>query len=343
MMDVVFFYCLSVKDCVVFSRNTPAAHFTLNKIVIQDSMGRFTIWKKLAVVSLSLLLLNCLYSIDVPLMHLGINFDHGWGYIYGVNTVFYFLLMTWLFKRYGFSYIVLFTGIAPILIIDCFVYWTGQRLVPMRAPIATLFVLLGAGLAFVFSYRSRWLFLGWLALASGFTALVVWVLLPRAMEFASDRDTPNLIGSIYSSSFKTTSSTPIRLSDTTNSAKALLVEYYFVGCGPCEQKYQLLKELRSLVPEDSLAIVMIHSGSAGTYERFLTHAEKRKMAGITFLYDDEGVHNKLFSDSTVGFPIEVLYPGSGVQPVVTLGYRHQRHLQVYERYLLAPGRLRGQE
>lgn len=304
-------------------------------------MGRFTIWKKLAVIVLSLFLLNAFYNIDVPLVHLGIRFEHDWSYIYLVNTVFYFLLMTWLFRRYGASKWVLLAGIGPILLLDCFVYWTGPELVPMRAPMATVFVLVGTSLAYIFCYRSCWQFFGWLALTAGFTAVVVWVVLPWAMDYASDRDTPDVVGGMQSASFRTITGTTVKFSDTTRNAKATLVEFYFVGCGSCEEKYALLKELRKAMSEDSLAIVMVCWGTATKWKKFLEHAEKKAHLGITFLYDDAGVYSKLVSDTASGFPIEFLYQGLDSKPVVTLGYRPQRHIQVYQRHLqLTAGTLR---
>ena len=95
---------------------------------------------------------------------------------------------------------------------------------------------------------------------------------------------------------------PVHLFDTLQS-RPTIVEFYFVGCLPCEQKFLHLKTIYNEYANRGLNIVLICDGTVSSYSQFLKHWEKNNYKGIIFLYDS----TKAIQEYAIeGFPTELL-------------------------------------
>lgn len=110
----------------------------------------------------------------------------------------------------------------------------------------------------------------------------------------------------------TVDSTHITLSDTLKTS-AKLIDLYFVGCAPCEEKYEVLKILSTTYKKSDLQIALICDGAISSYTNFIKHAKKNKFDGIIFLFDD----NKIISNYNwvKGYPIEILFSGKKIKNI----------------------------
>ncbi len=103
--------------------------------------------------------------------------------------------------------------------------------------------------------------------------------------------------------YLTTDSTRIQLKDTLGKSKIVLIESYFVGCMPCEQKYAAIKEVHDQFADSSFKIVLICDGQISSFISFKRHAQRNRYKKVTFLYD-QGQHLKTYF--ITGYPTEFL-------------------------------------
>ena len=101
---------------------------------------------------------------------------------------------------------------------------------------------------------------------------------------------------------------PVKLNDTLKSKVALL-EFYFVGCPPCEDKFDYLKILVDEYSDKGFSVVLICDGIASSYNQFLDHWNKYKYKNIIFLYDTDKTISKYRID---GFPTEFLVSSGNI-------------------------------
>lgn len=195
------------------------------------------------------------------------------------------------------NFLILFI---PVFLVDSTTLLFGRDLIPLRFPYATIYPLLGifCGLYFrrnkiAFSIFGLFSIIFIFASQRWIEPELLWLIrektLPEKKQY-----------SIASRSFSTLDSTSVRLSDTINENSCLL-EFYFVGCRPCEEKYEALKVINNSFP--NLAIILICDGMANDFSTFKAHAIKNEFDDIIFLYDDSRVIESL---KLSGYPTEFL-------------------------------------
>jgi hypothetical protein len=192
---------------------------------------------------------------------------------------------------------------SPVLLLDSTTLLVGREEIPLRFPFDTLYPFAGIICGVIF-HKTRGMF--WLALTLSFTFMVSahYFIRPAIRwQMKQGRTPQHKIATLHKDSFLTTNGTPVQLGDT-STAIVQLIELYFVGCAPCEEKYNVLKEIRAGYKNSDLQIVLICDGNATSFPNFIKHWEKNKLEGITFLYDSSQLMRKY---GVGGYPTEFLF------------------------------------
>jgi thiol-disulfide isomerase/thioredoxin len=93
--------------------------------------------------------------------------------------------------------------------------------------------------------------------------------------------------------------------------KFVLLDFWFVGCGPCEREFPFLKSLQDIYGEDNFTIVSIHSGDQGV-DSVRQYCEKRKMDFPIFVDGPTEEIRKLFKPfGLISFPHYILLDPDG--------------------------------
>ena len=226
---------------------------------------------------------------------------------YVISLSFYFLMAIIFYRLLKNRATAFFITFLPLLLLDLTVFIDGISLIPLRFPFATTFPLLGI-LAGLFISAKRPLFsILILAGLTGYCIISHIFFIPEIIWKMQNRDKITSNSNIISASYYTVDNIEINLPDTLK-AKAHLIELYFVGCAPCEEKYEQIKRLRAEFSSDSLDLILVCEGNT-PYDKFLQHAAKKKIQGVTFLYDKTKSLYKNISNLN-SFPTEFLFSGS---------------------------------
>jgi len=224
-------------------------------------------------------------------------------YRYICIVLFYFILFLIVFRKtraIGFSVIVV--ALTPILI-DSSVVFTNYLLVPLRFPYASTFTLLGCLSAYIFETRKKLLpfFLLFLNL---YFVIGHFFIIPEILhsKIQQNEKTEKISNKFFNEFFYGLNQHPIKLSNILG-AKSTIVECYFVGCPPCEQKSTMLQSIRNSFKNDDLTIVMICNGAITSWDKFQDHYSKNKLSGVIYLYDKDSVLNK---NGVHSYPTELL-------------------------------------
>jgi AhpC/TSA family len=261
-------------------------------------------WKvSLATIFSVLLFTSFIYNLDA-LAYLNLDVEQTYIKVYVCSTIFHFVLAVWLLTRFKASFFLFIVCIAPHLIIDAQVLYENV-LVPLRAPFATIFPVLGTALAFIYKKGRKPLFIGAFIGSIAFLFLSWKVLIPKMAFSLFVNKLPKNTGVLGREVYKTITGDPVAIEDTARN-KVLLLEWYFVGCPPCEEKYKALKQLADTFKNKQLDIVMICAGTVTKFDKFQNHANKNAYSGITFLYDGDSISNRFCKDGIQGFPTEFL-------------------------------------
>lgn len=215
----------------------------------------------------------------------------------------YFLFTLFFCKKY-FKRIPLFIIIFfPVLAIDSTALLYGKELLPLRFPFATIYPFLGiiCGLTFRVSLRIFSIMAGISILFMVFSKLIFE---PEILKYMHKRN--NIITmkneKVYDISLKTVSGNNINLLDTLK-AKAALIEFYYVGCKPCEKKLTFLKQLHDEFRGKDFQMILICDGIANSFTDFVKHSEQYNQLGLAFFYD----YNKAIHKYKIeGYPTEIL-------------------------------------
>ena len=97
----------------------------------------------------------------------------------------------------------------------------------------------------------------------------------------------------------------IHLRDTIHS-RFNLVDFFFVGCIPCEQKSKPLNELQKQYDHNKFQVIHICSGEYTTYQKFVLYTEKKNGNGQVYLYAPDSTLRKLYGQE-LAFPYEQLF------------------------------------
>jgi hypothetical protein len=215
----------------------------------------------------------------------------------------------------------------PLIAIDLSTLINGKSLIPLRFPFATIFPVLGILTGFVILQGKKFLITLTILGSILFTVLSHKYFIPEIMWWMLNRDKPKISSSIFSNNFKTINESLIQFKDTFK-AELQLVEFYFVKCPPCESKYETLKKVREKYSMSDLDIIMVCDGNISAYPEFITHQEKKKLSGITFLYDNaKNIERNI--NSAIGYPTELLIKNNVIRHSQT-GFNDESASQYYK-------------
>ncbi len=262
-------------------------------------------WKGIVVTVITILFFTSfIYNLDVVLAYLNVNFEKTYIKMYVLFTIFHFVMALWLLTRFKASFFLFLVCIAPHLVIDAQVLYE-NILVPLRAPFATIFPVLGTALAFIYKRGRKPLFIGVFIGSIAFLLLSWKVFIPKMSYSFYVNKLPKNTGVLGREVYKTITGDAVAIEDTARN-KVLLLEWYFVGCPPCEEKYKALKQLADTFKNKQLDIVMICAGTVTKFDKFQNHANKNAFGGITFLYDGDSISNRFCKGGIRSFPTEFL-------------------------------------
>lgn len=192
-----------------------------------------------------------------------------------------------------------------VILLDCTTFINGRSLIPLRFPFDTLFPILGITGGWIFTKTSRAVFVTYSAFVLFFLVLSHIYIIPNIINYMLNRDSENLEIVIrpdfFSASLKRTDGSHVSL-DSLMSDQYTLLEFYFVGCKPCDEKYDILKNIK----DKNLRIIYICNGAATPFDRFRSHAALKDSTGNSmFFYDSDSItRNDL---KVTSFPFELLF------------------------------------
>jgi thiol-disulfide isomerase/thioredoxin len=218
---------------------------------------------------------------------------------------FYFFLFVQLSKKIFLNkkIIYLITVITPLLI-DASVLITNHDKIPIRFPFASIFPLIGAYMGDVYINKSKFNFRVLLSIALVFLFITYALIMPKLLWYSINKNSKPIENTILSKIFYTAEEKiPVILKDTCV-GKYMLIDFFFSGCPPCEQKRDALYSLRKKFSPNQLGIILICDGTITSHEKFIEYFNKYNTDGIIFLYDKDGVLQKLYNIKN--YPFEVL-------------------------------------
>lgn len=218
-------------------------------------------------------------------------------------TFFYFILYRTIKQKSNISpfLIFLFCIICPILI-DASTLFTAPNLVPARFPFASLFPIIGCYLGYLSFSERKIRFISAILLACTLFYFTDRIFLPKIYYYQTIRDSPPFNHDVSDFLFYTVDGDGIKIKDTIRSEYAI-IECFFIGCLPCEEKKEVLNVLLDSVKHEKLQVVYICNGKISTENDFKMYATKNQRNGAVFLYDRDHTLNTKF-ELTI-YPFEI--------------------------------------
>lgn len=195
----------------------------------------------------------------------------------------------------------------PVLAIDATTLLAGRELMPLRFPFDTIYPLLGI-LTVTIYQRSK--SASFIILASSLVFMILAQTHIRPLILWKMHENNQPISQKYfqeNDIYLTTAGEKVTIRDTLEK-KISLIEFYYVGCLPCEEKYTAIKEIYNKY-KDEINVILICDGQASQYNFFLKHWENNKHENITFLYD---FNKNLSKYNLSGFPTEFIVKGRSI-------------------------------
>lgn len=242
------------------------------------------------------------YNLDVILFYLQTLYEKHI-LIYICAVIFHFFLFLFISKRINSRLTTTFiiTIITPLLI-DASVLVTNIDYVPARFPFATIFPIIGAGLAVLKIKRSKYIFRISILVVLAFFYITYQFIIPKLFFYTLTKNTKDIPNNFFNKTFYSIDNNPIILKDTISS-KCVIIECFFKGCKPCETKKNTLEKLRKKYHKNNLSILFICDGSITNYKEFLSYSNANKDMGFIFLYDRYNVLKNEFKISSYPFEI----------------------------------------
>ncbi len=266
--------------------------------------------------TISFLFIISIYNLDVFLYQVNKLYERQ-TLIYIAITLFHLWLFRVIKSNSSLSTIaVIFICVICPIVIDASVLITAPNKIPHRFPFASLFPFIGILLGYYSLSNKKILFWSLLSSLIPIFFIVDQYILPKMFYYEYVRDSPKTNNGIMNSILYTVNEKPIKINDTINS-QYIIVECFFKGCAPCEEKKEALKILSDSVKEKKLSIVFLCDGSITKFEDFRDYASKNQLKNSIYLYDKDSIlHSQL---KLTGYPFEVLFKEN--KPINTLlGY-----------------------
>ena len=263
-------------------------------------MTRFTLFILASIVGF--LFISTIYNYDLVLNVLHQLFERLTLIYFSITIFFLFLFRFLKTKTKQPDFIIGLCCILCPIAIDASVLITAPNFVPYRFPFASLFPVLGCVLGY-FSFQYKKTFILGLLLLLPFFYITDQYIIPKMLFYAYERDSKKVTDNLYHTSFYTTTGEAIELQDTIKSKYAIL-ECFFKGCAPCEEKRLALNLVSDTISHEKLSIVYICDGKLTSQKDFREYAEKHSYKNAIYLYDGNGfLKSKLKIN---GYPFEIL-------------------------------------
>ncbi len=221
-----------------------------------------------------------------------------------VITISYCILYLFVCYKFRLSYLsaAFFTFFTPF-IIDFSVVFTNIALVPVRFPFATSFLILGIILGFLLQKSIKYKIVGVLFVLSYFLVSWIWIIpyiLNRSTEIITQVDE-----NYFSTNLLNEKGDTLKLESLTK--KAVIIDFFFVGCPPCDEKRKMLEELKFEIPDERFKILLICDGSITEYKKFQEYAIKNpSKKDFQLLYDYSNNISRFFPEIN-GYPYELVF------------------------------------
>lgn len=226
-------------------------------------------------------------------------------YVSVIRFLLFFFFTFFLYKKIPFRSAFIQISL-PVFLLDATTLIFGKELIPLRFPFDTVYPILGNLLALVWIHAKTFV-----TVFSSFVSILF-------IFFSEKQIRPKLLWMVHENMARAipVSSQERMLRDTfigldkkklvlgdTLRSKVKLVEFYFVGCLPCEEKRPVLKEINQLQPNQDFRIAMICDGTITKFEKFYADAMKEPSNDFIYLYDTSNIRKY----NLTGFPTEFLY------------------------------------
>ncbi|ATL46085.1 hypothetical protein COR50_02285 [Chitinophaga caeni] len=196
--------------------------------------------------------------------------------------------------------------IIPVILLDATTLITGSELIPLRFPFATIFPVLGALLGYILSCRKLLLSIVYIVFITLFTVLSAYVFIPKLILQKSFRNDVSFNGnSIKNAVLLNPDKHPCYISSLLEK-KVTLLEFYFVGCPPCEMKKNALDSLRKKVDSNKFQIIYICDGAVTSWDEFVKHGKKWEDQQQKYFYADSATITRLYQMERRSYPLEVI-------------------------------------
>lgn len=184
--------------------------------------------------------------------------------------------------------------ILPAILIDATVLVGGQTLIPLRFPFATLFSVSGALLGLLIKERKRMPVIIAAVTTAVFFLCSHFVFIPRITMQMLKRNTLRQSVKDTSSFFEMTlldkEGKTLLLKDTLG--RLSLIDFYFVGCPPCEAKIPSMEKVAQEFAGENYRTILICNGEASSFSDFQKHLSRKQHKSFIFLYDPHAAMEK---------------------------------------------------
>ncbi len=224
-----------------------------------------------------------------------------------IITIVYFFIYLFFLKKSTFSpkLLIIILCFATTLI-DASTLFTNPSFIPLRFPFATLFPILGSTLAFIYKFcRRRFFFLCVFFSCLLFYSSFAYIIPKICYDIGKQQEKVIQNDFMEGDKFLTATKDTVELKNFAK--KCTLLEFYFVGCSACEQKYPFLRKIKDSINSPFFRVIMICDGRYTDFDEFKFHASRNFSNEIIFLYDFDLVIQKNFENPKFSFPYEILY------------------------------------
>lgn len=199
------------------------------------------------------------------------------------------------------QYLLSILFILPQISIDFSVIFTNWSFIPLRFPFSSVYPFLGAFCGYLIRVKNKyiWIFIFFLL---SFFYLSQKILIPKIIFYIQNREKINIssIKPLYN--FINTKGDTVEINLFKN--RCNLLEFYFVGCKPCEEKLNSLINLYKNINDKNFNLFIICDGKISNFKQF--KKDLKETNDITFLYDYNNVRGSLVNYDT-GYPLELLF------------------------------------
>jgi hypothetical protein len=196
----------------------------------------------------------------------------------------------------------------PVFILDSTTLFLGKELVPLRFPFDTTYPLLGTILGLLFSFKlNKRIVISSLVFSFIYIIIGELYVRPSLAWYIHTKRTSSIIldqshSKIFYDTLKTVNGVNTSVNNFTKNP-IVLIDFYFVGCKPCDEKLFALSRLKKKYGK-IVEIVLICDGSITDFRKFIDHANKNVSSEFNFFYYEKPISGKY---PVFGFPTEFLF------------------------------------